>query len=464
VNADLTIGANILAAASLEANSAICNVGVIPHGEGFVLSPEQVATFHSSPDGRTLLKRYATGKDVNALTRGALVIDTEGFTADRLRIEHPQIYQWLRERVKPERDQNPRATRRINWWLFGENHPRMRASIARLPRFIVTVLTSKHRTFSFLSGSILPDQTLVVIGSGDAALLGVLSSSAHVQWALNSGGTLEDRPRYNKSVCFEPFPFPNLADQPELAAQIAATAEELDAHRKRQQAAHPTLTLTDMYNVLDALRLGRALSAKEKVTHANGLVSVLAELHDRLDALVLQAYGWSDLAGALIGQPGGTLPWPEKPAAQAAAEEELLVRLVALNAERAAEEARGTVRWLRPEFQDTSRRGAASVPIATQDELDLGVEPAPVAVKAKGGKAGKLAAAASVRQPWPNTLPEQMRGVAGVLTANARPIGIDVIESAFTGRGPWKRRIPQILEALAALGRARIVNGLWTLG
>ena len=57
-----------------------------------------------------------------------------------------------------------------------------------------------------------------------------------------------------------------------------------------------------------------------------------------------------------------------------------------------------------------------------------------------------------------------MRGVAGVLTSTARPIAIEVIESAFTGHGPWKRRIPQILEALAALGRARIVNGLWTLG
>ena len=57
-----------------------------------------------------------------------------------------------------------------------------------------------------------------------------------------------------------------------------------------------------------------------------------------------------------------------------------------------------------------------------------------------------------------------MRGVADVLTASARPIAIDVIESNFTGRGPWKRRTPQILEALAALGRARVVNGLWTLG
>jgi hypothetical protein len=33
------------------------------------------------------------------------------------------------------------------------------------------------------------------------------------------------------------------------------------------------------------------------------------------------------------------------------AEEELLTRLVALNRERAAEEKRGTVRWLRPDYQ-----------------------------------------------------------------------------------------------------------------
>jgi hypothetical protein len=89
---------------------------------------------------------------------------------------------------------------------------------------------------------------------------------------------------------------------------------------------------------------------------------VLAELHDWLDAPVLQADGWSDLAAALVGQPGGTLPWPEKPAAQAAAEEDLLLRLVAFTAERAADEARGTVRWLQPEFQDPARRGAAPRP------------------------------------------------------------------------------------------------------
>jgi hypothetical protein len=323
----------------------------------------------------------------------------------------------------------------------------------------------KHRFFAFLPVAVVPDSTLVTVASSDPALLGLLSSRVHFAWATSTGGSLGvyvGNIRYNKSVCFERFPFPDLSTQPELAAQIAATGEELDAHRKRQQAAHASLTLTEIYNVLDALRLGRTLTPKERVTHTNGLVSVLAELHDRLDALGLQAYGWSDLAPALVGQPGGTLPWPEKPAAQAEAEEELLQRLVALNAERAAEEARGLMRWLRPEFQDAARRGAPAQPVATQDEMDLGDDTTAVPAKA-GGKRGP-AAAAPARCPWPNTLPEQMRGVAGVLVSAARPIAVEAIAAAFAGRGPWKRRLPQILDALAALGRARAVNGLWTVG
>ncbi len=119
-------------------------------------------------------------------------------------------------------------------------------------------------------------------------------------------------------------------------AHIRGLAEELDAHRKRQQAQHPKLTLTDMYNVLEKLRGGEPLSMAEKVTHEQGLVSVLRQLHDDLDAAVFDAYGW--------------------PASLT--DEEILARLVALNAERAAEEGRGLVRWLRPEYQAPQEAGA----------------------------------------------------------------------------------------------------------
>lgn len=66
---------------------------------------------------------------------------------------------------------------------------------------------------------------------------------------------------------------------------------------------------------------------------------------------VLEAYGWPDLADTLVGRPGVTTPLPDKPADQAEAEEELLMRLVELNKQRAAEEAQSKVRWLRPDYQ-----------------------------------------------------------------------------------------------------------------
>jgi hypothetical protein len=92
----------------------------------------------------------------------------------------------------------------------------------------------------------------------------------------------------------------------------------LDAHRNRQQAAHPDLTLTGMYNVLEKLKAGEPLSAKEKDIHQQGLVSVLKTPHDEIDRAVLDAYGWSDLVplmeivnGNASGRPeGGPLSAP----------------------------------------------------------------------------------------------------------------------------------------------------------
>ena len=221
---------------------------------------------------------------------------------------------------------------------------------------------------------------------------------------------------------------------------LAATAEELDTHRKRRQAAHATLTLTDVYNVLDAMRLGRTLTAKEKLTHTNGLVSVFAELHDRLDALVLLAYGWADLAPALVGRPGGTLPWPERPTAQAA-----------------AEEARGTVRWLRPAFQDPAQRGIASAPPQVQEELDIDRDDDPVSRPTQGDK--PTAVTAATKRPWPVGVPEQIMAVAEMLRTAGRPLRLTEIEACFTARGRWRERLPTILETLEALGRARRVAG-----
>lgn len=120
----------------------------------------------------------------------------------------------------------------------------------------------------------------------------------------------------HQSACFDPFPFP--ADVPErLQDQIRAQAEALDALRKRVLAEHADLTLTGLYNVLEKLRAGTALTLRDRDVHDRGLVTLVRQHHDAIDALIAEAYGWSaDLTDA-----------------------EILT--VALNRVRAAEEAKG---------------------------------------------------------------------------------------------------------------------------
>jgi hypothetical protein len=336
------------------------------------------------------------------------------------------------ERVKPERDHNNRPRLREQWWLFGEVRKTLRRALNGLPRYIATGETAKHRIFQFLDADIAPDHMLIAIALDDGNSLGVLSSRVHVCWALAAGGRLGvgNDPRYNKSRCFETFPFP--AATPAQQARIADLAEQIDAHRKRVLAAHDELTLTGLYNVLTRVGAGNtancaALSAKEKLIHEKGLVAVLKSLHDELDAAVLDAYDWQD-------QPS---------------DEQILERLVALNADRAAEEAQGHIRWLRPAFQAP---GGAQAPIGLASTgAGRGAQPAAATV---------ASAAAAAAQAWPASLPEQIAALAAALSG--APQSEAQLAARFNGRGRWKSRLPELLATLSTLGRARrLDDGRW---
>ncbi|CAB1369803.1 class I SAM-dependent DNA methyltransferase [Denitratisoma oestradiolicum] len=429
IHSDLSIGANVASVQPLRANENLSNRGFQLFGGGFIVNQEESARLEADAP----IRLYRNGRDLTERPRDVKVIDLYGHSVEEVRRCWPATYQWVLERVKPERDHNNRASYRDNWWIFGEPRKVMRASLCDLSRYIATVETAKHRVFQFLDAGIAPDNMLIAIAQDDAYFLGVLSSRVHVAWALAAGGRMGmgNDPRYNKSRCFETFPFP--VATPAQQARIGDLAEQLDALRKRVLAEHADLTLTGLYNVLEKLRAGATLNAKEKSIHERGLVAVLKNLHDEIDVAVLDAYGWSDLAlRQAQGERNG---------------DALLERLVALNAQRAAEEAAGTVRWLRPEFQHPT-----AVPV--QETLPTAsVPPAPVAGKN---------AAPYARAPWPADLPGQVAAVADLLASSPGPLSLEDIATRFTGRGKWKARLPQILDTLAALGRARVVEGGWT--
>ncbi|WP_332880042.1 class I SAM-dependent DNA methyltransferase [Denitrificimonas caeni] len=443
ITPNLSIGIDPAKTALLEANEGLSSVGYQLTGKGFTVELSQKQLFES-PDSFKIIKPLVSGKDITQRPRALSAIDTFGLSPKEIKNQYPEIYQWLLDRVKPEREQNSVLSLRDTWWAYSRTRETFREALQATNKAIVTSLTAKHRVFVWVNSNTICDSTTVMFALPVAQSLGVLSSRVHVSWSLFAGGRLGigNDSRYNKTLCFETFPFPTLS--PENGSKIGELAEQIDYHRKRQQAEHPDLTLTGMYNVLEKLRAGEELTAKEKTIHQQGLLSLLRELHDELDSAVFEAYGWSDLAEKLVGKPGATTPLPDKPAEQAEAEEELLMRLVELNKQRAQEEAQGLIRWLRPEYQ---------APDAIQQEADIAI--------AEGAVSPPKAAAAKGKATFPKTLPEQLKALRETLSASSHTI--DSLADTFKQKP--KKSIEEGLQSLAALGIAELQasTGVWSI-
>jgi hypothetical protein len=170
-----------------------------------------------------------------------------------------------------------------------------------------------------------------------------------------------------------------------------------------------------MYNVLEKIRGSITLDANDKRIYENGLVSTLLELHTRLDHAVLDAYGWPhDIT-----------------------ESDILVRLVALNAVRAEEERSGTIRYLRPEYQNPTK--------VNQDTM-LEVPDEPMLAPAKIEKIA-----------FPKTLGEQSQAIRNVLKTVGKPLSNTEIIACF--KGAKKDRVSELLEMLGDLGQVRTLEG-----
>ena len=430
INSDLTIGVDVTAATPLLAGEGLCSPGVKLHGDGFIVTRSQAE--HLGLGRRegleNYIREYRNGRDLTSRPRRVMVIDLFGLDAEEVRTQFPEVYQHVKLQVKEKvkinkkgeteyvgRDWNNHESYKENWWIFGEPRRELRPALNAIDRYVVTVETTKHRIFQFLDTSILPDNRLIVFAVADAFDLGVLSSKIHLVWTVANEGLLEDRPIYTKSECFDPFPFPAAHDLHKQ--RIREIAEDLDAHRKRVLAEHPKLTLTGIYNVLEELRKGTdpdALKPAERQIFDDGQVLILKELHDRLDIEVAAAYGW----------PAGL------------SDEEILSRLVALNKERAAEEARGEVRWLRPEYQ-IPRFGTPK----EKAELDL-----------LGGDMRVTAIAPAVKQSYPADDIAQTAAVMAVLASATSPLDADAIAVAFKQGRKVTKKVQAVLTSLARMG------------
>ena len=456
INSNLKVGANIMAAQPLMANALISSPGVKLHGSGFIVTPQRAAKLGlgTTPGLEDHILPYRHGRDIAQRPRGAMVIDLYPLSTDEVRDRFPKVYQHIAERVKPEREAKvgrsaDMAEYARKWWLFGKVRSELRPVLEPLHRYVATVETSKHRFFQFLDTNIRPDNMLVCIGSDASSLLAVLSSRVNVCWSIEAGGWLGmgNDPRYSKSRTFDPMPFPIGEGADNWGETLTELGDRLDSFRKERLAEHDFLTMTLLYNVLERVRELEndcdvpPLTAKEKDIHEAGLVYVLKDIHDGIDRVVLEAYGWADLSPALVDKPGATMPSPHKTPEQEEAEEELLTRLVALNRERAAEERRGTVRWLRPDYQIPKLGHKVKKPDDVEQVEAQLVVPAP----------------ANGKPAWPKDDLDRISIVRDMLSRAPGPVSPEALGVAFNGKNSDRRTkgVEKALQTLVAAGVAQ---------
>jgi Eco57I restriction-modification methylase/MmeI, target recognition domain len=243
----------------------------------------------------------------------------------------PDLMAIVEAKVKPERLKVNRKALRERWWQFAEKQPALHAAIAGLERVLVIARVSNTFAFTFLPKGVVYNEKIVVFPVATYAVFCTLQARVHEIWGRFFNSSLKDDMQYTPSESFETFPFPdNHAADPALEAAGKVYYEFRAAIMVRNNEG-----LTKTYN--------RFNDTDERDPD----ILKLRELHSRMDRAVLDAYGWRDIKTdceffldyEIDEEEWGNKKkpwryrWPDE------VRDEVLARLLELNAKRAKEEA-----------------------------------------------------------------------------------------------------------------------------
>lgn len=336
----------------LSANAGQSFQGSIVLGMGFTFDDtdrsgtastlaEMRALIEQDPRNHEVIVPYIGGEELNSdpsQRHHRFVINFGTRTEQECRRRWPALLTLVERRVRPDREDLHRDAYRQLWWQFGEKRAALWRAVGGLRRVLAVSRVGQHATFAFLPTGMVYAESLVVFPFETHAALCALQSRLHETWARFFGSSMRDDLRYTPSDCFETFPFPEgWATHPALEAAGRAYHDFRADLMVRTQFG-----LTKTYN--------RFHDPEEGAPD----IERLRALHADLDRAVLAAYGWSDLVerrcdfvpehaedAEEVGSEGGRrrrvrhrYRWPDETV------EEVLARLLDLNAARARAEAR----------------------------------------------------------------------------------------------------------------------------
>lgn len=315
----------------LKKNTGNSFIGSYVLGMGFVLEPaEAQRLIAKDPRNKEVLFPYLNGEDLNSRpdqTPSRWVLNFFDWPIEKA-TTYTDCFQIVEEQVKPERTRTKklddgtlvfalRSPLPQKWWIYADKRPDLYRTIAGMKRVLGKALTSKHHAFSFLPNGLVYDQTCPIFAFDDFGTFALLQSTIHEAWALAYGPSLETRPRYTPSDCFETFPF---AD----CLALNECGERYHDHRRQIMHSHQE-GLTKTYN--------RFHDSDE--TKAD--IEKLRELHVQINNAVATVYGWTDLD---LGHGFQETKVGIRYTISEAARREVLARLLKLNHERYAEEVK----------------------------------------------------------------------------------------------------------------------------
>jgi hypothetical protein len=359
IAADLTAHIDINAtdltkAVRLIENTNVSYIGTQKNGP-FDISHETAELWlkQPNPHGKSnalVLRPWANGLDITRRSQDRWVVDFGCNMPESEASLFEAPFAYVEKMVKPTRLNVRRDFHRTHWWLYGDARPGLRTAVANISRLIATPMVAKHRLFTWLPSIQIPENLCVAIARADDTTFGILHSRFHELWSLRMGTSLEDRPRYTPTTCFETFPFPSgltpqdtahqrtevLADGAHIPADLAAPALRAAASAIAQAAQRLDTLRQGWLNppqwtqrLPEVVPLGLAQSPyPERIVPLPGFEKELAQrtltklynqrpawlaaAHAQLDATVAAAYGWTDYTPAMP-------------------DEEILRRLLALN-------------------------------------------------------------------------------------------------------------------------------------
>ena len=247
--------------------------------------------------------------------------------AEPVAADWPELLAIVEEKVKPERMKLNRKVRRERWWQFGDRQPALQGAVVGLERVLAISRVGQHAAFTFLPSGMIYAETTIVFPLPTHAAFCALQSRPHEIWAHFFGSSLGDGLRYTPSDCFETFPFP----------------EGWETHPGLEAAGNAYYDFRAALMVRNGEGLTRTYNRFHDPDEDHPDIAKLRDLHTAMDRAVLDACGWRDIATdceflldyAIDEEEWGRRKKPWRYRWPDAARDEVLARLLALNAERA---------------------------------------------------------------------------------------------------------------------------------